>query len=75
MVLSGSKRTASIASIVNQDSKGGSKKAGLAYQVGRDSNSSIAIRGSSQNYAFLKTTANPNVSQSRPIGVSPMVWR
>lgn len=75
MVLSGSKMTSSLASIVNQNSQGGNKKAGLAYQVGRDSNSSIAIRGSTQNYTFLKTTANPNIKQSRPIGFSPLVWR
>jgi len=82
MVLSGSKRTTYMSSIVNQNSGGGPKKAGLPYQVGKDAWSAIHIGGASAlgvrfaSYGLKKvaTTANPNVKQSRPIGVSPMVW-
>ena len=82
MVLSATKRVSSTASITNQDSKGGSAKAGLPHQVGKDAYATIHIGGASAlgvrfaSYGLTKvaTTANPNVKQSRPIGVSPMVW-
>ncbi len=45
MVLSTTKRTASISSIINQNQGGGEKKAGFPYQVGRTSWSSIFIGG------------------------------
>lgn len=58
-----------------QSQGGGNKKAGFAHQVGRDSWSSIFISGGNpiynSNCASLKClqfTANPKVSQSRPIG-------
>ena len=82
MVLSGSKRVSATSSIVNQSSGGGSKKAGLPYQVGKDAYAAIHIGGASAlgvrfaSYGLKKVsiTANPNVKVSRPIGVSPMVW-
>ena len=75
MVLSTSKKVASVASIVNQASGGGSKKAGLPHQVGRESNTSVAFRSTSQTLAVLKIPQGYNgVKQSRPIGISPMVW-
>ena len=43
MVLSTTKRTASISSIVNQDQGGGERKAGLPYQVGRDTWTSVIL--------------------------------
>ena len=43
MVLSTTKRTASIDSIINQNQEGGPKKAGLPYQVGRDYHFPIAM--------------------------------
>ena len=52
MVLSTTKRTSSVASIVNQNSGGGSKKAGLPYQIGRESSVSIAFHKTSQ-YLFV----------------------
>jgi hypothetical protein len=45
MVLSTTKRTASVSSIVNQNQGGGEKKAGFPYQVGRSSWASIFIGG------------------------------
>ena len=71
MVYSQTKRTASIASIVNQNQGGGNKKAGFPYLVGRDSWTSIAFRGTKQNLPSLQMTLHPNVRQSRPIGVTP----
>ena len=43
MVLSTTKRTASVDSIINQNQGGGNKKAGLPYQVGRDYHFPIAM--------------------------------
>jgi hypothetical protein len=43
MVLSTTKKTASIDSIINQKQGGGPKKAGLPYQVGRDYHFPIAL--------------------------------
>lgn len=54
MVLSGSKRTSYMSSIVNQDSGGGPKKAGLPFQIGREASVSIAYRKTSSNYVFLQ---------------------
>ena len=71
MVYSQTTKTASIASITNQNQGGGSKKAGLPYQVGRESWSSIAMRGTSQRISVLKMPLTTTTSQSRPIGVRP----
>ena len=54
MVLSGSKRTTYMSSIVNRNSGGGPKKAGLPYQIGREASVSIALRQTSQNLVFLQ---------------------
>ena len=45
MVLSTTKRTSSISSIVNRNQGGGEKKAGFPYQIGRTSWSNIFIGG------------------------------
>jgi hypothetical protein len=71
MVYSQTKKTASIASITNQNQGGGSKKAGLPYLIGRSSWTSIAFNGTSQKIAVLKMPLTSTVSQSRPIGVRP----
>ena len=53
---------------------GGSKKAGFPYQIGRDSWSSIAIKGSDPingkccSLKSLQFTVNPGVRQSPNIG-------
>jgi hypothetical protein len=83
MVLSATKRVSAAASITNQSSEGGSKKAGLPRQVGKDAYAAIHIGGanalgvrfSSYGLKRVATTTHPNVKVSRPIGVSPMVWR
>jgi hypothetical protein len=59
-----------------QQQGGGSKKAGFAYQVGRDSWTSIYLNGSNPvvnqrgcaSLKCLQYTVNPKVSISRPIG-------
>ena len=76
MVLSTTKRTSSVQSIINVNQGGGNKKAGLPYQVGRPYGFPIAMRVSqTRNTLFklgdvqgLRFTVNPNVSISRPIG-------
>jgi hypothetical protein len=75
MVYSQTKKTASIASITNQKQGGGNKKAGLPHTIGRESNTSVAMRGTAQ-YLFRLRQPNGvdspyNVNQSRPIGVRP----
>lgn len=79
MVYSQTKRTASIASITNQNQGGGSKKAGFPYLVGRDSWTSIALHGTKQYLdeakGGLQFTLNPNVRQSRPVGMTPSAGR
>ena len=75
MVLSTTKKTASIQSIVNQNQGGGDKKAGFPYQIGRIWGVSIAlhttapISGQCCNLTKVNTlqfTRQPNIS--RPIG-------
>ena len=80
MVLSTTKKTASMDSITNQNQGGGSKKAGLPYQVGRNHWFGIALAthqtratlydftNNGQVVFGLRHTVNPNVSISRPIG-------
>jgi hypothetical protein len=43
-----------MSSIVNQNSGGGPKKAGLPYQIGREASVSVAFRNTSQNLTFLR---------------------
>ena len=71
MVYSQTKKTASIASITNQDQGGGSKKAGLPHTIARDSWTSIALRGTSQRKSVLKMPLTNTTNQSRPVGVRP----
>jgi hypothetical protein len=82
MVLSATKRVSATASIANQDSMGGSKKAGLPHQVGKDAYAAIHLGGVASNgvrfsghgLAKVATAVYPWAKVSRPIGVSPMVW-
>tara|TARA_Y100000816_G_C25547689_1_gene296722 strand:- start:226 stop:456 length:231 start_codon:yes stop_codon:yes gene_type:complete len=75
MVLSTTKRTSSISSIVNKNQGGGNKKAGFPYIVGRDSASSLAMKGTSQNLKVLQFTVNPFVRQSRPVHIRPSEYK
>jgi hypothetical protein len=71
MVYSQTKRTSSISSITNTAQGGGSKKAGFPHTIGRDSWTSIHMKGTSQNLTMLMTPTTSTVSQSRPIGTRP----
>ena len=77
MVLSGSKKTSSIASITNFNTGGGNKKAGFPYQVGRNSWTSVRIGLDATTIGKCCTSKKTNTNlfpvarQSRPIGVSP----
>jgi hypothetical protein len=78
MTLSGPKRTSSIDSITNQNQGGGPNKSGLPPCVGKDHWYHIYLdsRGTSTTLfglRGLRRTVNPNVRQSRPIGVRPDV--
>jgi hypothetical protein len=68
MVYSQTNKTASIASITNQDQGGGNIKAGLPYMVGRSSWTSIAFNGTSQRLSVLKMPLVTTVTQSRNVG-------
>ena len=58
MVLSGTKRTSSIASITNRSNGGGNKKAGLPRTVGGNSMwSQIALNGTTSNMSVLDGSA------------------
>lgn len=81
MVLSTTKRTSSISSIVNRNQGGGPKKAGFPNIVGREAWTTVHLveSGTSQFLGnkdgstprSLRFTLNPRVRQSRPIGMSP----
>ncbi len=79
MVLSGTKRTSSMSSITNANQGGGSKKAGFAHTIGRDSWTSIfmgmgnsAYTGATKKCVGLACVNTYPVSwtvkQSRPTG-------
>ena len=81
MVLSGPKRVSYLASTSNQNSGGGSKKAGLQSQVGvgayagihRGGLTSSGVRyGGAGQKKMLVMQAPTN--QSRPTGVRPSNW-
>ena len=67
MVLSTTKRTSSMSSIINQSSGGGNKKAGFPYIVGR-----TASAGSrfimNQYHSQLIMPLNVSVNQNLPAG-------
>ncbi len=80
MVLSGSKMTTYVSSIVNQNQGGGSIKAGLQPQVGTGAYPAIHRGGLSNGVRFGGTGLKKMLvmqrptNQSRPIGITPMVW-
>ena len=75
MVLSTTKRTSSKASITNQDTKGGNKKAGFPATVGRSTAMTVALRQTSQNSTGLKLPEASTTCSSRPVGSLPGNWR
>lgn len=75
MVLSTTKKASSIASIMNQDTKGGNKKAGFPASIGRSSAMTVALRQTSQNSTVLKAPESSSTCSSRPVGSLPGNWR
>ena len=69
MVLSTTKKVASVSSITNRATNGGNTKAGLLPKTNASAASATAFRGVSSNYSLLKTTANPNTRSAYPIGM------
>jgi len=76
MVLSTTKRTSSVSSITNQNQGGGNKKAGLVPTETASVATAISykVNGLPKSLNVMTVTANPNVRQSRPIGIRPMAW-
>jgi len=71
----GSKRARNYTSTTNQPQGGGMKKAGLPYQIGRTHWTPIHMMCNQINVrccklSTLQFTANPNVRQTRPIGMN-----
>ena len=75
MVLSTTKKASSIASITNQDTKGGNRKAGFPATIGRSTAMTVALRQTSQNSTVLKLPEASTVCSSRPVGSLPGNWR
>jgi hypothetical protein len=67
MVLSSTKKTASISSIVNQNQGGGNKKAGLPKHL-RDSWTSIALHGRTNYGTAITMPLVSTTSISKPVG-------
>lgn len=67
MVLSSTKKTASISSIVNQNQGGGNKKAGLPKHL-RDSWTSIALHGRTTYGSAITMPLSSTTSISRSVG-------
>ena len=75
MVLSTTKRTSSKASIMNQSTMGGNKKAGFPASIGRSTAMSLALHQTSQNSTVLKLPEASTTCLSRPVGSLPGNWR
>ena len=75
MVFSTTKRTSSKASIMNQSTMGGNKKAGFPASIGRTTAMSLALRQTSQNSTVLKLPEASTTCLSRPVGSLPGNWR
>lgn len=67
MVLSSTKKTASISSIVNQNQGGGNKKAGLPKHL-RDSWTSIALHGRTNYGTAITLPLSSTTNISKPVG-------
>jgi len=73
MVLSTTKKAASIASITNQNSGGGSKKAGLPHLIARDSFASIHLKNTLQTMSLLKMPLSSTTRATRPISMRSVI--
>ena len=69
MVLSTTKKAASIASITNQNSGGGSKKGGLPHHVARDAYASLHMKNTIQRMSLLKMPLVSSTKATRPISM------
>ena len=75
VLMNGSTKARNVSSLVNQNTGGGNKKAGLVYQVGRGSYASVVmgtktgvVNNNCCSLKKLQLTVNPNVKLSRPVG-------
>lgn len=72
VLMNASNRARHASSIVNQDFKGGNKKAGLPASVGRTHWMSIHLNRTSQNTNVLRMPIASKTRVSRPIGMRYM---
>jgi len=72
VLMNASKKARHASSIVNQDFKGGDKKAGLPASVGRTHWMSIYLNGTSQNSNELRLPISSKTKVSRPVGMRYM---
>lgn len=74
MVLSGTKKTSSLSSLINQSQGGGSKKAGFPYMIGRIHGVSLAlgatapVSGLCMTLKCSQTSRFPNAHITRNLG-------
>ena len=73
MVFSTTKKAASIASITNQNSGGGSKKAGLPHLVARDAYASVHLKNTLQTMRLLKMPLVSTTRAVRPVSMRPLI--
>ena len=73
MVLSTTKKAASIASITNQNSGGGSKKAGLPHLIARDAYASVHMKNTLQTMRLLKMPLVSTTRAVRPVSMRPLI--
>ncbi len=77
VLLNASSRARNAGQTINQNQGGGNKKAGFPYQIGRESWSSIFIRGTAPvsgrccNLNKINTTLVFTRNISRPVGLRP----
>jgi hypothetical protein len=69
VLMNASSKARHASSIVNQDTKGGNKKAGLPGLIGRTAGESIALHNTSQNLTLLRNPVTSTTKPSRPIGI------
>ena len=69
VLMNASSKARHASSIVNKDTKGGNKKAGLPGLIGRTSGESIALNRTSQNLTMLRKPVVSTTKPSRPIGI------
>jgi hypothetical protein len=75
MVLSTTTKTSRISSITNQDTKGGSKKAGFPYQIGRSWRTSLALGGNPNTLSKCCNLTQTNLIFNKKVNIPRNIGR